>query len=216
MHGTDEPPVVRLPRVRFPGETEYPSQHPFDPPYVVRLPEASVNRQGSVSSPLGPTVCIPRRTGTQLAISDRIAEIVLFFFFSAVEISSDVALTQEWQQNHPETTTPPLHVSESIVESSLGSDSAISKSTVDVSNIGDAPVHSTLSATTTIPTIASSPPRLPQQQTIGRHMCRDWWNGRCYRSPCRFLHPETLPTQIQGYNIVRYSKPFSPCCSDCS
>jgi hypothetical protein len=215
VHGTDEPPVVRLPRVRFPGETEYPSQHLFDPPYVVRLPEASINRQGSVGSPLGPIVCIPRRTGTQQASSDRMAETVLLSFFSAVEISSDVPLTQERQQNYPETPTPPLHVSESIVESSLGSDSAISKSIVDVSNTGNAPVHSTHSATTTIPTIASPPPKLPQQ-TIGRHMCRDWWNGRCYRNPCRFLHPETLPPQTQGYNIVRYSKHFLPCCPDCS
>lgn len=208
--------MVRLPRVRFPGETEYPSQHPFDPSYVVRLPEASINKQGSVSSPLGPIVCIPRRTGMQQASSDRIAEIVLFFsFFSAVEIFSDVPLTQEQQQNYTGAPTPPLHVSESIVESSLGSNSAISKSTVDMSNIGNAPVHSTHSATT-IPTPASPLPKLPQQQMIGRHMCRDWWNGRCYRNPCRFLHPETLPPQTQGYNIVRYSKPFSPYCPDYS
>jgi hypothetical protein len=181
--------VVRLPSIRFPGETEYPSQHSLDPLYVVRLPEISVpNRQGTVGSPLDPIVCLPRHTGTQRASSDRIAEVVQFFFFSAAEMFPDVPLTQERQQNHPETPRPPLHVSESIVESSLGSNSAISKSTVtDVSNAG-----------------------------IDRYICRDWWYGRCYRTPCRLLHPETHPPQIHGYNIVRYSKLLSPRCPDCS
>lgn len=184
MHVTDGPPVVRLPSVRFPGETEYPSQHSFDPLYIVRLPETSIsNRQDSVSSPLGPIVCIPRHTGTQLASSDRIAEI-------------------ELQQNYPETPTPSLQVSESIVESSLGSNSAMSKSTVadvlaDVLNVGNAPVATNINHC--IPT--TSHPKHP------REICRDWWYGRCYRNPCRFLHPEILPPQIHGYN---FDDPYGP------
>jgi hypothetical protein len=213
--------VVRLPRARFPGETEYPSQHSFDPLYVVRLPETSIpNRQGSAGSPLDTIVCNLGHTGTQRASSDRIAEIVLLKKNSAVEIFPDVPLTQERQQNYPETSRPPLHVSESIVESTLGSNSAISKSTVaDVSNVGNPPVHSTHSATTNInhpiPTIAS-PLAKPPRQMIDRYICRDWWYGRCYRNPCRFLHPEILPPQTHGYNVVRYSKLFSPCCPNCS
>jgi hypothetical protein len=213
VHVTDGPPLVRLPSVRFPGETESPSQRSFDPVYVVRLPETSTsNRQGSVGSPLDTIVCNLGPTGTQRASSDRIAEIVLFFFFfSAVEIFPDVPLTQERQQNHPETPRPPLHVSESIVESSLGSNSAISKSTVvDVSNVGNAPVHSaTTDINHPISTIASPLPK-PPRQMIDRYVCRDWWYGRCYRNPCRFVHPESLPPQTHGYNIVRYSKRFHP------
>lgn len=82
VHVTDGPPVVRLPSVRFPGETESPSQHSFDPLYIVRLPETSIsNGQGSVGSPLDTIVCNLRHTGTQRASSDRIAEIVQFFSF---------------------------------------------------------------------------------------------------------------------------------------
>jgi len=101
VHMTDGPPVVRLPRVRFPRETEYPSQLTFDPIYVVRLPETSVlNRQGSVGPPLDAIVCIPRHTGAQRACSDRTAEIVQLFIYSAVEIFPDVL----WHRNGKKTT----------------------------------------------------------------------------------------------------------------
>lgn len=103
VHITDGPPVVRLPRVRFPRETEYPPQLTFDPIYVVRLPEPEtsiLNRQGSVGPPLDTIVCIPRHTGAQWACSDRTAEIVQLFIFSAVEIFPDVL----WHRNGKKTT----------------------------------------------------------------------------------------------------------------
>jgi len=198
--------VVRLPRVRFPRETEYSPQHSYDQLYVVRLPETSPNRQGFVGPPLDAIVRIPRHPGPQWTSSDRIAEIVQFSFLFRVAMFRDVLLTQERQQNYTETPRPP-HVSESIVESSLDSNSAVSKSIV--SDVGNALVHSKHTATAnidySIPTTASPPPNPPKQMT-DRNVCLDWWNGRCYRHRCKFLHLEILPPRTDGYNFVGYSK----------
>ena len=198
VHVTEGPPVVRLPRVRSHRETECPapSQHSSDPLYVVRLPDTSIcNREGFVGPSLDTIVYSPRHTGPQRASSDRIAKIVQFFFFSAVERYSDVPLIQEWEQNYPETPSPPLHVSESIV--------------ADMLVVGTAPVHATHSATTDIqhpiPTAASPIPK-PPRQMIDPRICLDWWYGRCYRDPCKFLHPDNFPPQTLACNMVGYSK----------
>jgi hypothetical protein len=85
VHVNDGPPVVRLPSVRFPGETEYSSQHPL---YAVRFPETSIPyRQGSMGSPLDTIVCNLRNTGAQGASTNRVAEMVQFFFFSLSKYS---------------------------------------------------------------------------------------------------------------------------------
>jgi hypothetical protein len=198
VYVTEGPPVVRLPRVRSHRETECPtpSQHSCDPLYVVRLPETSIcNRQGIVGPSLDTIVYNPRHTGPQRASSDKMAEIVQFFFFSAVERFPDVPLIQEWQQNYPETLSPPLHVSESIV--------------ADTPLVGTAPVDATHSTTADIqhpiPTAPSPIPK-PPKQMIDPRICLDWLYGRCYHHPCKFLHPEFFPPQTHGYNIVGYSK----------
>ena len=83
VHVNDGPPVVRLPSVRFPGETKYPSQHSLNPLFVVRLPDTSIPyRQVSTGYPSDTIVCNLRHTGAQGASTNRIAEIVQFFSFS--------------------------------------------------------------------------------------------------------------------------------------